>query len=93
MITKERIKILAQETGFDACGITHPKPHREAEEAFRDWTSRGKHGEMKYLEDYEKRRDLFWRDLEHAKSIIVLGVNYFSKKEQTFSSLTGRVAR
>ena len=79
MITKERIKILAHEVGFDACGVTLPRPIPEAEEAFRNWSCEGKHGEMKYLEDYEVRRNRFWNSFRHAKSIVVLGINYFSR--------------
>ena len=94
MITRERIKVLAQEAGFDACGITSPKLPGEVEKVFRSWTEQGKHGEMKYLGDYETRRDQFWAHFENAKSVIVLGVNYYSKKNETpKSSLTGRVAR
>jgi epoxyqueuosine reductase len=93
MITKERIKILAEEVGFDACGITSPKPSREAEEAFRKWTEAGKHGEMKYLEDYQARHDQFWAHFENAKSIIVLGINYYSTPNAVPQELTGRVAR
>lgn len=94
MITKERIKILAQEAGFDVCGVTHPKLPRETEEAFRKWTSEGKHGEMKYLEEYQIRHDQFWANFKNTKSIIVLGVNYYSKKNAAPTSpLTGRAAR
>src|SRR3990167_1711281 len=80
MITKERIKTLALETGFHACGITLPKPIPQAEEALRSWSSQGKHGEMKYLENYDGRKNRFWGNFGNAKSIIVLGVNYFSKQ-------------
>ncbi|MBI3999252.1 MAG: hypothetical protein HY351_01435, partial [Candidatus Omnitrophica bacterium] len=77
MITKERVKTLALETGFHTCGITLPKPIPQAEEALRRWSSQGKHGEMKYLENYDGRKNRFWGNLGNAKSIIVLGVNYF----------------
>ena len=105
MMTKSRVKTLAQEVGFHACGITIPKPIPEAEEALKNWSDQGKHGEMKYLENYEARRDQFWERFGTAKSIIVLGINYFSKLknpppsfppvwgEDKGGGLTGRVAR
>ncbi len=94
MITKNRVKILAQEIGFHACGITLPKPIPEAEEALKLWSEQGKHGEMKYLENYDARRNQFKESFKKAKSIIVLGVNYFSKKSAGANgTLTGRVAR
>jgi epoxyqueuosine reductase len=96
MMTKERIKILAQEVGFDACGVTNPKLPPETEEAFQKWTYEGKHGEMKYLEDFEVRRRQFWARFENAKSVIVLGVNYFSTSNSnrtgSAENLTGRYA-
>ena len=94
MITKDRVKTLAQEIGFHACGITLPKPIPEAEEALKNWSEQGKHGEMKYLENYEARRDQFWERFGKAKSVIVLGINYFSKAvPHSNGNLTGRVAR
>lgn len=106
---KERIKSIAQEIGFHACGITSVKEHPQAESALREWTKAGKHGEMKYLERYEERKNHFWSRFPNAKSIIVLGVNYYSqnigtgpKRKRDLSlkanprndiALTGRVAR
>ena len=97
MLTKERVKSLAQDVGFDACGITVPKPVREAEDTLQRWIHQGKNGEMKYLEHYENRRNQFWKNFEEAKSVIVLGVNYYSKddgaKPKGENSIRGRVAR
>ncbi len=78
-IKKERIKKLARETGFDACGITVPELPPEAEETMRQWVKEGRHGEMRYLEHYAERREQFQARFPQAKSVIVLGVNYFSK--------------
>ncbi|MBI1977716.1 MAG: tRNA epoxyqueuosine(34) reductase QueG [Candidatus Omnitrophica bacterium] len=80
MIAKERVKALAQEIGFHACGVTLPKSIPEAEETFEAWRKQGKHGEMKYLEDYQVRRKQFWGRFSQARSVIVLGVNYFSSQ-------------
>ncbi|MBI4395102.1 MAG: tRNA epoxyqueuosine(34) reductase QueG [Candidatus Omnitrophica bacterium] len=103
MITKERIKALAQEVGFHTCGIAIPKPFPEAEVALREWSSQGKHGEMKYLENYEERKNQFWKKFPDAKSVIVLGVNYFSRDissphpslppQRGEGKVVGRVAR
>ena len=76
------VKQLALETGFDQVGITRPEFVKEAETHLQKWIQEGRHGEMKYLEDYELRRERFLRDFPDAKSILVLGVNYFSKSEQ-----------
>ncbi len=93
MITKDQIKILAQEAGFHACGVTAPNPIPQAEEAFQRWSSQGKHGEMKYLENYKLRRDQFWNRFPEAKSVIVLGVNYYSGTAEVPQTSAGRIAR
>ncbi len=94
MLTKDRIKSIASEMGFHACGITAVKSLPEAESALKAWTDEGKHGEMKYLENYEERKNNFWGRFSDAKSIIVLGVNYYSKDSNySPSPSTGRVAR
>lgn len=101
MLKSALVKRLAQEAGFHACGVTRPNPVPEAEETIKLWTSSGKHGEMKYLENYEKRKKAFWSQFPNAKSIIVLGVNYYSKHAtgravpgtENSEKLTGRVAR
>ena len=53
------IKRLAQEAGFDACGITVPTPLKEAEAKLSNWIREGKHGDMRYLENYENRAKNF----------------------------------
>ena len=79
MIAKDRIKTLAQEIGFDACGITLAEPEQEAERTLESWVQEGKHGDMAYLENYEERKQRFRNRFPEAKSVIVLGVNYFSE--------------
>ena len=79
MLNSEKIKQLAREMGFDEVGITRPASLIEGEQAIEDWVREGKHGSMKYLEDFAKRRERFFQEFGKAASIIVLGVNYFSK--------------
>ncbi len=99
------IKQLAHDAGFDACGITTPDPMPDAEEKMERWLGEGKHGGMKYLEDYKKRSEDFWSRFPWAKSIIVLGLNYYSDGgsrgvwpyaptiANQSSKTTGRIAR
>lgn len=74
----DRIKALARETGFHACGITIPNADPEAESRMNEWIGQGKHGNMKYLENYSERKQNFWSRFPDAESVIVLGVNYYS---------------
>ncbi len=94
MINSLKIKELAREAGFDACGITKPGIKDAAQKKFDAWIAGGKHGEMKYLENFKSRTDDFWHRFPDAKSVIVLGVNYYSKSEAINShKLSGRIAR
>lgn len=97
-MNSEFIKQLAREAGFDACGITTPEPISKAETRLREWIAQGKHGQMKYLENYVERSRDFWQKFPTAKSIIVLGVNYYSKDSgrepsRPFPAIAGQVAR
>lgn len=103
LLTKERIKLMAHEIGFHACGITEAEPLPNSRGSFgltaaevrlKNWTKQGKHGEMKYLEQYDERKANFWSRFSDAKSIIVLGVNYYSDRgEACLAPTEGRVAR
>ncbi len=81
-MTSEQVKSLASSLGFDACGITRAERLPEAEEELKAWVREGKHGEMKYLEDFESRANRFWRNFPGARSIIVVGVNYYAKGQK-----------
>ena len=94
-IRSEQVKSLANSLGFDACGIVSAVAAHEDLRSFKEWIAKGYHGEMKYLEDFETRARRFWEGFPEAKSIIVVGVNYYTettKKGQAPFGL-GRVAR
>ncbi len=71
------IKNEARALGFDAAGITSLASLEEGEAALRAWVKEGRHGSMKYLEDFEARKKQFLKDFSGGGSVIVLGVNYF----------------
>ena len=84
--------------GFDQVGITTPAALSEGEQAIETWVQEGRHGDMRYLEDFQARREKFFSGFDDAKSVIVLGVNYYSKNEgqgagDKGQELKGRVAR
>src|SRR5579871_6643688 len=77
----EAIKAKAQELGFDLVGITGAEPSAFAEE-YRDWIAQGYAGEMEYLTRNLHRR-LDPRDLlPDARSIIVVGMNYYADAKE-----------
>ena len=78
MISSLQIKSIAASLGFDACGIVRAGEAQNGLEDFKHWVGKGYHGTMKYLEDFESRARRFWENFPAAKSIIVVGVNYYS---------------
>ena len=95
MITSDLIKNSAYEAGFDASGIVKPASLAEGERAIEAWVGEGRHGGMKYLEEFRGRRERFLQEFGEIKSVIVLGVNYFSKQPAVTlpAAIHGRVAR
>lgn len=106
MNTQEILQ-LAKELGFDAVGITKPNRFKAGEDKIEQWVSEGRHAELAYMRDFAKRKARLYRDFPDAKSLIVLGVNYFSHESSVLSlekssdsrpmthdsKLLGRVAR
>lgn len=71
------MKAKAQGTRFDLCGVARAEPILEATALFSSWLKEGKHGDMDYLEHSIESRSDPQKILANAKSIIVLGLNYY----------------
>lgn len=87
------IKDEARSLCFDSVGITLFSGLKKGEDAISAWTREGRHGGMKYLENFQSRKIKFLEDFPDAASVIVLGVNYYQKGEYAPGPLKGRVAR
>ena len=73
---KQNLVDFARKLGFDSCRVAVCSPPAHADE-FGDWLKEGAHGEMEYMaRGDDKRRDP-QKILPGAKSVIVLGLNYF----------------
>ena len=77
----ERVKARAQELGFDLVGITGAEPS-VFQEAYRDWIAQGYAGEMEYLTRNLHRRLDPRELLPDARSIIVVGMNYYTGENE-----------
>ncbi|HVP07605.1 MAG TPA: tRNA epoxyqueuosine(34) reductase QueG [Candidatus Acidoferrum sp.] len=93
MIDSRRVKELAFEAGFDLCGITTAQVIPEARERFYEWLRRGYHATLQYLARDPERRSDPTRLLEGAKSIIMLGLNYFQVDSNEVPAGFGRVSK
>ncbi len=75
------VKARAGELGFDLVGVTGAEPSAFAEE-YRDWIAQGYAGEMEYLARNLHRRLDPRELLPDARSIIVVGLNYYADAEE-----------
>ena len=103
MSPADQIKQKARELGFDLVGITTADPPPHADQ-YRQWLADGFHGEMGYMARRAEERADLNRVLPGVKSVIVVGMNYYSgtgvppvlspqMNGQDTRSTTGRIAR
>lgn len=93
MNKEELIKNFAtRDLGVDLIGICRAQPApREAMENLQKYIEKGHHGDMAYLENTALRGDPE-QLLPGAKSIIVIGLNYYREKPETPPD-RGRISR
>ena len=77
----QKMKAKAHELGFDLVGVTLPQPSLFSA-AYREWIAAGRHGEMGYLERNLDRRLDTSQLIDDARSIISVGMNYYSDTEE-----------
>jgi epoxyqueuosine reductase len=74
-----RIKKVAQDAGFDLCGVASVGHFGELE-AFPRWITDARHGEMKYMEARDEAGELKRSSLSRvapwARSVVVCAINY-----------------
>lgn len=94
---KEELLALTHQLGFDLCrtAVCAAPPHAAE---FRAWLAAGRAGEMAWLERNEARRTDPQQVLPGAKSVIVLGMNYWNAEDQMLpqsgtEDARGRIAR
>jgi epoxyqueuosine reductase len=89
----DNVKALAYSSGFDLCGITSPDIIPQAAETLKNWLADGHHGEMSWLGSQTERRTDPRAILPNAKSVIMLGLNYYQPNSERPSPDDGRVSR
>ena len=88
---KTRLVDFAQRLGFDRCRVTACNPPAHSAEFVR-WLNDGAHGEMEYMKRGEEKRRDPQKILPGAKSIVVLGLNYFQGVAAGVSPANNRAA-
>lgn len=92
-MTSEQVKQLAAYCGFDLCGITSAEPIPEARRRFDEWLQEGFHGEMAYLAHDPDRRADPGQVLPGARSVIMLGLDYYLSNQSGTPAGHGRISR
>ncbi len=95
-LTAASIKGKARDLGFNLCGVTPAKPSPTLS-AYLRWIENGMQGEMGYMArtDRVRRRQDLRQIMPSAKSLILVGLDYFARfaDEETMSDPSrGRIA-
>ena len=102
MTVSERIKQEALALGFHAVGISRVEPDLDGSAAplsgtlearLRDWLARGYHGLLAWMEREPARRADPRRVLSGCRSVISLGMNYYTGHQADERPGYGRIAR
>ena len=90
-VLSQLVKKLADQAGFDRCGITVavPSPRRQY---LRAWLDSGRSGSMQYLHRNFNKRAGLQAVVEGARSIIVVALGYY-RTEQTSEKQPGKRGR
>jgi epoxyqueuosine reductase len=82
----------ARRLGFFKTGITSIGPLPQGEH-FKQWLEESRHGEMRYLERQTPKRQDPRLVLADARSMLVLGMNYFVPYSPQTNILKGKISR
>ncbi len=89
----EQIKKEARKLGFDKVGIAPAHKHLRYGAYLKEWLSKGRHGEMRWFENYlEKRLDI--TKLEPwAESVVMVAQNYYTAVSHSTSENKAKISR
>ncbi|GAB6282888.1 MAG: tRNA epoxyqueuosine(34) reductase QueG [Ignavibacterium sp.] len=92
-ITNEKIETLAKNLGFNLVGFAKVEILEEEGNKLEDWLNLNLNSGMKYMgKNIDKRKNVKLI-LEEAKSIISLGLNYYTDYEYSNDDKFGKVSR
>ncbi|MBZ0178661.1 MAG: tRNA epoxyqueuosine(34) reductase QueG [Melioribacteraceae bacterium] len=92
-ITNKIIKQIAEELKFDLVGFAEVKPLKEEIKHLKEWLRKNQQADMKYMERNLEKRENVKEILPGAKSVISLGLNYYSDAEYPEDKNYGKISR
>ena len=81
-ISSDQIKEWVLDAGFQKVGIAHAKEKPNEKLKLGQWLQKGNHGSMEWMKKREEERGNIKKYFPEAKSIICVGINYYSGKNQ-----------
>jgi epoxyqueuosine reductase len=87
------IKRRAADLGFDLAGITPAEPLTREGELLAEWLARGYHATMRWMERNRDRRTDPRTIVEGARSVISLGMNYYTPHGISDVPERGKISR
>jgi epoxyqueuosine reductase len=92
-LTNDIIIQKAKQIGFDLVGFAKADVLEKESELLKEWLDKNYQAGMDYMnKNFEKRKDIE-QILPNAKSIISLGLNYYTPDEYSNDNLKGKVSR
>jgi epoxyqueuosine reductase len=93
MTLTERIKDEAHRLGFQAVGVSRSTPARSEAGHLKEWLARGYQGEMTWMARTAGKRSNPALVLPGVRSIVSVGMNYYTEDEPNDGPGHGRIAR
>ncbi len=93
IITNEIVIQKAKEIGFDLVGFAKADELKEEIDKLETWLSNGFQAGMSYMERNVEKRKNVKNILPNSKSVISLGLNYYTKKIFSNKNNLGKVSR
>ena len=93
MITNDDVILVSKEHGFDIVGFAKAEPLRIEYEHYMTWLEKGYQADMKYMEKSQGKREDVKKIFSKAKSVISLGLNYYTPQSYSGKKLNGKISR
>lgn len=92
-LTNEMVSQKAKQVGFDLVGFAKAETLKDESENLQQWLDKSYHAGMDYMErNFEKRKDVK-QILPNAKSVISLGLNYYTPHSYSNEKIKGKISR
>jgi epoxyqueuosine reductase len=88
----DQIKILSSKAGFHKIGVA---PAGEAKHGLflTEWLEQGRHGKMRWMENYQEQRLNLKAFYPNARSVLMLAQNYFTPQPRSGQPHSAKISR